>query len=434
MSRPMKDSGIAWIGQVPEHWEQALIGSLYKLRNTKVSDKQFEPLSVTMRGILHQLENAAKTNDGDNRKLVKQGDFVINSRSDRRGACGISKYDGSVSLINLVLVPQNHMNPGYYNWLFHTSAFADEFYKWGHGIVDDLWTTRWQDMKNITIPLPSLREQQRIAEYLDKKCAEIDTLSNSIQQQIDTLEQYKRAVITETVTKGFHPSVPMKDSGIPWIGKIPQHWSTLPLRYWMLSRQSGAWGENEQQNQDDHPCVRVADFDYDTYQLKDNTPTTLRNYTQQTVNLLALKKNDILIEKSGGGEKTPVGRSIIIRKDFDSPILFANFVERIRIKPMYCAMYVEYALVAFYKQGSSTFYFQQTTGIQNLNITKMFRMESIPCPSLHEQQAIADYLDKKCAKIDGIIHVKQQQLEELEQYKKAIIFEYVTGKKQVPEA
>ena len=201
----------------------------------------------------------------------------------------------------------------------------------------------------------------------------------------------------------------------------------------MLSRQSGAWGENEQQNQDDHPCVRVADFDYDTYQLKDNTPTTLRNYTQQTVNLLALKKNDILIEKSGGGEKTPVGRSIIIRKDFDSPILFANFVERIRIKPMYCAMYVEYALVAFYKQGLSTFYFQQTTGIQNLNITKMFRMESIPCPSLHEQQAIADYLDKKCAKIDGIIHAKQQQLEELEQYKKAIIFEYVTGKKQVPE-
>ena len=300
----------------------------------------------------------------------------------------------------------------------------------GNGVRQSL---NYAELSKLPLLEPSLQEQQQIAGYLDKKCAEVEGLSNNIQKQIEALEQYKRAVITEAVTKGLNPSAPMKDSGIPWIGQIPQHWNTLPLRYWMLSRQSGAWGENEQQNQDDHPCVRVADFDYDTYQLKDNTPTTLRNYTQQTVNLLALKKNDILIEKSGGGEKTPVGRSIIIRKDFDSPTLFANFVERIRIKPMYCAIYVEYALVAFYKQGLSTFYFQQTTGIQNLNITKMFRMENIPCPSLHEQQAIADYLDDKCGKIDAIIQGKQQQLEKLEQYKKATIFEYVTGKKQVPE-
>lgn len=342
----------------------------------------------------------------------------------------MSHERGIITSAYVTLKPSKRVCPAFFHYLLHAYDVEKVLYNMGNGVRQSL---NYAELSKLPLLEPSLQEQQQIAGYLDKKCAEVEGLSNNIQKQIEALEQYKRAVITEAVTKGLNPSAPMKDSGIPWIGQIPQHWNTLPLRYWMLSRQSGAWGENEQQNQDDHPCVRVADFDYDTYQLKDNTPTTLRNYTQQTVNLLALKKNDILIEKSGGGEKTPVGRSIIIRKDFDSPTLFANFVERIRIKPMYCAIYVEYALVAFYKQGLSTFYFQQTTGIQNLNITKMFRMENIPCPSLHEQQAIADYLDDKCGKIDAIIQGKQQQLEKLEQYKKATIFEYVTGKKQVPE-
>lgn len=416
MSRQMKDSGIPWIGQVPEHWEQALIGSLYKLRNTKVSDKQFEPLSVTMRGILHQLENAAKTNDGDNRKLVKQGDFVINSRSDRRGACGISKYDGSVSLINLVLVPQNHMNPGYYNWLFHTSAFADEFYKWGHGIVDDLWTTRWQDMKNITIPLPSLQEQQRIAEYLDKKCAEIDTLSNSIQQQIDTLEQYKRAVITETVTKGFHPSVPMKDSGIPWIGQIPAHWDCHPLYYYFTERKRpNKFGKETNLlslsygkviKKDINTCEGLLPASYNSYNILDPLDIVLR---------LTDLQND--------------KRSLRTGLAHERGIITSAYVT---IKParQVVPAFFHYLLHA-YDVGKVLY--NMGNGVrQSLNYAELSKLPLIE-PTIKEQQAIAEYLDKKCAKIDGIIQAKQQQLEELEQYKKAIIFEYVTGKKQVPE-
>ena len=139
--RKMKDSGIEWIGEIPEGWEVGQIGQLYSERRTKVSDKDYPPLSVTMKGILPQLSTAAKTDAHDDRKLVCKGDFAINSRSDRRGSCGISEQDGSISLINTVLKPRGEMNPGYYNWLFHTSMFADEFYKWGHGIVDDLWTT-----------------------------------------------------------------------------------------------------------------------------------------------------------------------------------------------------------------------------------------------------------------------------------------------------
>ena len=199
-SAPMKDSGIAWIGAIPNHWNVGRIGGLYELRNQKVSDKDFMPLSVTMKGILPQLETAAKTNDGDNRKLVRKGDFAINSRSDRRGSCGISDYDGSVSLINTILKPRNKMNARYYNWLFHTPLFADEFYKWGHGIVDDLWTTNWSEMKRISIPLPPLSEQEAIAEYLDQKCAEIDRTIADKKAQIETLEAYKKSVIYEYVT------------------------------------------------------------------------------------------------------------------------------------------------------------------------------------------------------------------------------------------
>ncbi len=189
-----------WFGGIPIQWEIARIGSLYKLRNTKVNDRDYAPLSVTMQGVVPQLETAAKTNAHDDRKLVRKGDFVINSRSDRRGSCGISSQDGSVSLINIVLTPLQNMNPSYYNWLFHSVGFSDEFYKWGHGIVDDLWTTTWQDMKNIVIPVPPLEEQQAIADYLDKKCAEIDGVIADKKEQLDVLENYKKSLIYEYVT------------------------------------------------------------------------------------------------------------------------------------------------------------------------------------------------------------------------------------------
>lgn len=199
-SVPMKDSGIEWIGEIPQTWGIGRIGSYYSLRNTKVSDREYEPLSVTKQGVLPQLENVAKTDDNDNRKLVREGDFVINSRSDRRNSCGISNYIGSVSLINTVLCPRAEMNGQYYNWLFHTEGFADEFYRWGHGIVNDLWTTNWREMKKISIPVPPLTEQERVAEFLDAKCAEVDALIAEKQNQLATLEEYKKSVIFEYVT------------------------------------------------------------------------------------------------------------------------------------------------------------------------------------------------------------------------------------------
>lgn len=196
----MRDSGVQWIGEIPTQWTLIRIGSLYGLRTQKVSDIDYPPLSVTKMGVLPQLDTVAKTNAHDDRKLVVKGDFVINSRSDRRGSCGISDYTGSVSLINTVLFPITEMNPRYYNWYFHTVGFADEFYRWGHGIVDDLWTTGWQDMKNILISVPPLDEQQRIADYLDSKCAEIDSIITEKKQQIETIKENKKSLIFEYVT------------------------------------------------------------------------------------------------------------------------------------------------------------------------------------------------------------------------------------------
>ena len=189
-----------WFGKIPRHWVVSRIAAIYKLRNSKVNDRDYPPLSVTMQGVVPQLENVAKSDAHDDRRLVCKGDFVINSRSDRRGSCGIAFTEGSVSLINTVLCPLTNMNARYYNWLFHTVEFADEFYKWGHGIVDDLWTTNWQDMKNILIPRPPIQEQKEIANYLDNKCVEIDEIIKNKKEQVEIIEEYKKSLIYEYVT------------------------------------------------------------------------------------------------------------------------------------------------------------------------------------------------------------------------------------------
>lgn len=200
-SVPMKDSGVEWIGSIPEEWKIFTIGTLFSYRNEKVSDKVFPPLSVSQRGVVPQIETVAKTDSGDNRKKVLSGDFVINSRSDRKQSCGLSKLNGSVSLINIVLTIRNKsILLDYTKWLLKNYGFADEFYRWGHGIVSDLWTTTWQEMKSILLPIPTIREQQQIADYLDDKCGKIDQLIAIKQQKIDKLQQYKKSLIYEYVT------------------------------------------------------------------------------------------------------------------------------------------------------------------------------------------------------------------------------------------
>lgn len=169
-----KDSGIQWLGQIPEHWETKKIVELFTERREKVSDKEYPALSVSKAGITPQLESAVKTDNGDNRKKVCEGDFVVNSRSDRKGSCGISPYNGSVSLINIVLHPRKSVNRSYMHYLLRSNNYIEEYYRLGRGIVADLWTTRYSEAKNIFLPFPPLPEQEKIVEYIDSKTNKID--------------------------------------------------------------------------------------------------------------------------------------------------------------------------------------------------------------------------------------------------------------------
>ena len=223
------DSGVEWLGRVPASWELTRLGTRFNERRSKVSDIDYPALSVTKKGVLPQLDNAAKTKDGDNRKLVKEGDFVINSRSDRKGSSGVSDRDGSVSLINIVLKPKG-IHPKFSEHLWKSHAFIEEYYRVGRGIVADLWTTRYDEMRTITISVPSLEEQTRIANFLDKKTALIDEAISIKEKQINLLKEHKQIIIQQAVTQGLDPNVPMKDSGVDWIGDIPEHWEVVPLK------------------------------------------------------------------------------------------------------------------------------------------------------------------------------------------------------------
>lgn len=225
-----KKSGVDWLGSVPDSWELTRLGTRFFERRAKVSDTDFPPLSVTKNGILPQLENAAKTKDGDNRKLVKSGDFVINSRSDRKGSSGVSDRDGSVSLINIVLEPKG-IHPKFSEHLLKSYAFVEEYYRVGRGIVADLWTTRYDEMRTITLAVPSYEEQVAISNFLDAKTTQIEEAIAIKEKQIVLLKERKQIIIQKAVTQGLNADVQMKDSGVDWIGQIPEHWAVKRLKH-----------------------------------------------------------------------------------------------------------------------------------------------------------------------------------------------------------
>jgi len=187
---------VGWLGDIPASWAVDPLGRWFRERKTTVSDVDYAPLSVTMQGIIPQLENVAKTDNNANRKLVRKGDFAINSRSDRKGSAGVSTLDGSVSVITTVLEPRG-LDPFFTHYLLRSRPFQEEFYRWGHGIVADLWSTKWSDMKSIKIPVPPLVEQRAIADFLDRETAQIDAFIAKNEQLITLLTERRAGAIDE---------------------------------------------------------------------------------------------------------------------------------------------------------------------------------------------------------------------------------------------
>lgn len=225
-----KPSGTAWFTSVPEPWNILKINALFSQRKEKVSDKDFAPISVTKNGIMPQLETVAKTDDGDNRKKVCVGDFVINSRSDRKGSCGISSFDGSVSLINIVLQPRQELNGRYAHYLLRSQPFSEEFYRNGRGIVADLWTTRYSEMKNILLPVPPRDEQDQIVRYLDWQVSKINRLIAAKRKQIELMKDNLKSAVAKLTTHGIG-SHDMCRSEIYWLTEYPSTWHVTKLKY-----------------------------------------------------------------------------------------------------------------------------------------------------------------------------------------------------------
>ena len=218
----------------------------------------------------------------------------------------------------------------------------------------------------------------------------------------------------------------MRDSGIAWIGEIPEEWETLRMKNCIQSRTSGAWGNDVQSNDGDIICLRIADFDYSRFVFKD-TPEdelTKRNYDKETIEKLKLLKGDILIEKSGGGEKTPVGRTVVFDKSY--PALYANFMDRLRCSSLVLEKWLQFVFVTFYKNGYTKNYIKQTTGIQNLDLTSMLAIEKMPVPSIDEQRRIVEFIDNECARIDAVIERTRASIEEYKKLKQAVITQAVT--------
>ena len=408
-----------WIGEIPDEWNVNKIDSLYSLRSTKVNDVDYPPLSVTMKGIVPQLATAAKTDDHDNRKLVKKGDFAINSRSDRRGSCGISDYDGSVSLINIVLTPRGQMNPRYYNWLFHTEQFADEFYKWGHGIVNDLWTTRWQDMKHIFIVSPPLDEQKKIADYLDDRCSKIDEIITGTTASIEDYKKLKQAIITEAVTKGLNKDIPSNNLVLDWCNTgIRDDWQISQIRYLFKLRSEKNYKPLKEVNlislYTDKGVIQNSDLEQTT----GNRAVTADGYKLVYPDDIVV---NIILCWMGA-----IGRS-----EYQGVTSPAYDVYEPIDKNNVCSRYYHYLFRTNNFAGKCYTLGRGIMMMRWRTYSSEFRSIKVPVPPLSEQKEIANYLDKKIGNIDDIITEKTGLIEDLKAYKKSLIYEVVTGKKRI---
>lgn len=410
-----KDSGVEWLGEIPSNWDLTRLGTRFEERKTKVSDKDFPPLSVTKNGTIPQLDSAAKSNDGDNRKLVKTGDFVINSRSDRKGSSGIAYQDGSVSLIYIVMEPKG-IHSIYCNYLLKSYNFIEEFYRMGHGIVADLWTTRYDEMKVIIVGIPSLKEQTVIATFLDRKTALIDQAIDIKQKQIERLKERRQILIHKAITRGLNPNVKMKDSGVEWIGEIPEGWEVEKNRVLFQER-------NEPGNEN-LPLLSVS------------IHTAV---SSEELNDEENIRGKIRIEDKAKYKYVEVGDIA-----FNMMRAWQGAIGSVSTKGMVSPAYV---VAKPKKTFDSTFFeyqYRTETFIQQMDrsskgITDFrkrlywdeFKQLITILPPIKEQKEISLFITKMSMKTDKAISSKEQEIEKLKEYKVTLINSAVTGKIKV---
>lgn len=424
MARQMKDSGVEWIGEIPEVWELLPLGNCFNERNEKVSDYDWEPLSVTKQGVVKQLETAAKSDAHDARKKVCKEDFVINSRSDRKQSCGVSPYNGSVSLINIVL-SSRFLNTEYVKYLLRNYGFAEEFYRWGTGIVADLWSTKYERMKKIMLPIPDAGEQQKIADFLDEKVGKVDSVIEKTKVTINDYKKYKQAIISDAVTKGLNPNVRVKKSINEYLGLIPMHWNEKRIRFLGtcqngISKSSEYFGEG-------YPFISYGDV-YKNYTLPKKGNGLVKS-SKSDREIYSVQYGDVFFTRTSETIEEVGFASTCLKTIKDA--VFAGFVIRFRSNSQQ-ELLPEFSKYYFRSDVHRRFFAKEMNLVTRASLSQeLLKKLPVLLPPLEEQKVIAEYLDEKCFEIDNLIMKKEELLADLESYKKSLIYEYVTGKKEI---
>lgn len=429
----LKETGIPWIGQIPQEWQVYKIKRF--LRNISVKNHPdatvlslYREYGVVPKDSRDDNHNATSENT-ETYKYVEKNNLVINKMKAWQGSLAVSDYEGIVSPAYYVCEFFGDLcNPKYIHYLLRGKTYAQEFERLSTGMRTGQWDLGIEDFMQLPALIPPMSEQNAIVQFLEKKLSQIDEQVLGLQEEIAMWQEWKKALIFDQVFEENECS--RKKSECNWINSVPASWDEKPLKRVVISRDGGAWGE-EATLDSSTICMRIADFDYERGRFKRDVDSfTRRSYKDTQIERLLLKKGDILLEKSGGGEKTPVGRSVLY--DLDAKALYANFMDRLRVdESLVTPYYFQYWMQAFYYCSANIPYIKQTTGIQNLNISEMLDKEYIVLPSLEEQKNIVEKLDNQLDVYYEIVNEKQQLIDDLLLYKNSLIFEVTTGKKRV---
>lgn len=416
----MKDSGIEWASEIPKNWDMRRLQFCLeevKVKNNPIQTTQVLSLMKDV-GVLPYEEKGDIGNrskeDVSEYHLAYPNTIVLNCMNILIGSVGISNYFGCVSPVYYVFKETQDSDLRFINYIFNTREFQKELRKYANGILEIRLRVSANDIFKRKVPLPSKKTQIRIADFLDSKCAEIDALSADIQSEIDTLEAYKRSVITEAVTKGLDKNVPMKDSGMPWVGAVPQHWLVEKVKYHLT--------RYEPKNPGNQQVLSV----YREYGVipKDSRDDNHNVTSENTSKYKYVKHGNLVINKMKAWQGS-MGVS-----DYEGIVSPAYFIYHF-IDEMLIPKYLHYLFRSCYKDEFRRISGGIREGQWDLS-PEAFANTLILLPPVDEQLAIVEAVDEKTTEIESIIAQKQEQLAVLADYKKSVIYEYVTGKKEVP--
>ena len=418
--REMKDSGVEWIGQIPERWQLRRAKTLFTQRNSK-GNKIEVLLSPTQKyGVVpqSQLEGVVQVKEDTDLQMFKtihKGDFVISLRSFQ-GGFEYSLYEGVCSPAYQVFYPTTPICDLYYRYLFKSQSFISKMNNLTVGIREGK-NIQYIDFANSQIPVPPIAEQERIAAFLDAECAEIDTVLEKTRASIEEYKKLKQAVITQAVTKGIRGDRPMKDSGIEWIGEIPAEWEIKRAKN-ICSLKTGSTPSTGNAEWFNGDLLWFTPGDFNEKFVLSSSNRTLSKIAEKDGVATMIPANSVLVVCIGGsaGKVGYTNYGCSCNQQITA-LCKSNIMPKL-------LMYDVNAGMPFLR---NTTMFTTLPILNNQAIGDLV----LPIPREEEQLSIIEYLDEKCRDIDALIAKKQQYITEIENYKKSLIYEYVTGKKEV---